>query len=54
MTPGDNVLKDLTYNSETVLFWGGSRPASGFGGGTFSRLCCYWTQVGIEQIVCLT
>jgi trimethylamine-N-oxide reductase (cytochrome c) len=52
MTPGDNILKDLTYNSELVLFWGADPETTplGFGGGTFSRLWYYWTQVGIEQV----
>jgi trimethylamine-N-oxide reductase (cytochrome c) len=52
MTPSDNVLKDMTYNSDLVFFWGADPETTplGFGGGTFSRLWYYWTQVGIEQV----
>ncbi|OGO24120.1 MAG: dehydrogenase [Chloroflexi bacterium RBG_16_50_9] len=50
--PGDNVFKDVTENSEMILIWGGDPETTpwGFNGQLASRLCFFWTEVGLKQI----
>jgi trimethylamine-N-oxide reductase (cytochrome c) len=50
--PGDNCLKDVTENSDMVLVWGGDPETTpwGFGGQHASRICYFWTEVGLKQV----
>ena len=50
--PADNIVKDITENCDTVLFWGGDPETTpwGFTGQCATRLCYYWTEVGIKQV----
>ena len=52
MFPQDNVMKDVTENTEMILVWGGDPETTpwGFCGQLASRLCYFWTQVGLKQI----
>ena len=52
MSPAANVLKDISENSEMVLFWGGDPETTpwGFTGQYATRICYFWTQAGIKQI----
>jgi molybdopterin guanine dinucleotide-containing S/N-oxide reductase-like protein len=52
MDPANNVAKDITENADTVLFWGGDPETTpwGFTGQCATRLCFFWTEVGIKQI----
>jgi anaerobic selenocysteine-containing dehydrogenase len=52
MTPADNILKDMTDHTQMILFWGGDPETTvfGFGGGSFSRLWYWWSEIGIKQI----
>ncbi len=52
MDPSDNCMKDITENSELVLFWGCDPETTpwGFVGQFASRLCYFWTECGIEQV----
>jgi molybdopterin guanine dinucleotide-containing S/N-oxide reductase-like protein len=52
MDPSDNCMKDMTENCEMVLFWGCDPETTpwGFVGQFASRLCYFWTKVGIKQI----
>ena len=52
MTPADNVIKDITKNSDQLLFWGGDPETNtwGFIGQSATRMCYFWSSVGIKQI----
>ena len=52
MAPNDNIVKDITEHSDTVLVWGGDpeTTAWGFRGGMVSRILYFWGQVGIKQV----
>jgi molybdopterin guanine dinucleotide-containing S/N-oxide reductase-like protein len=52
MSPNDNLVKDITENADTVLFWGCDPETTpwGFTGQFASRLCYFWSEAGIKQI----
>jgi molybdopterin guanine dinucleotide-containing S/N-oxide reductase-like protein len=52
MWPGTNIVKDMTENCDTVLFWGCDPETTpwGFTGQFASRLCYFWSEVGIKQV----
>ena len=52
MAPGDNVVKDITENSDMVVVWGGDPETTpwGFRGQLASRLLYFWNEVGIKQV----
>ena len=52
MWPAANTVKDCTEHSQMVLFWGCDPETTpwGFSGQFASRLCYFWSQIGIKQI----
>ncbi len=52
MRPDSNVMADISENSEMVLFWGCDPESTplGLDGQMASRLCYFWTEVGIKSI----
>ncbi len=52
MYPAANIVKDTTEHSEMVLFWGCDPETTpwGFTGQFASRLCYFWSEVGIKQV----
>jgi molybdopterin guanine dinucleotide-containing S/N-oxide reductase-like protein len=52
MRPSANLMKDITENCQLVLFWGGDPETTpwGFTGQAATRLCYFWTEVGIRQV----
>ncbi|WP_417144873.1 molybdopterin-dependent oxidoreductase [Raoultibacter massiliensis] len=50
--PQDNVIKDVSENSDAVLFWGADPETTpwGWGGLQPSRLCYWFTEIGVKQI----
>jgi molybdopterin guanine dinucleotide-containing S/N-oxide reductase-like protein len=52
MDPANNVAKDITEHADMVLFWGGDPETTpwGFTGQCATRLCYFWTEVGIKQV----
>ena len=52
MGPQDNTAKDMTENCDMILFWGCDPEATpmGFSGQFASRLCYFWSEVGIKQV----
>ena len=50
--PTTNVLKDITENSEMVLFWGCDPETTpwGFTGQAATGICYFWREVGIKQV----
>jgi len=52
MQPADNIVKDMTENCDMVLFWGCDPETTpwGFTGQFASRLCYFWSEVGIKQV----
>ena len=50
--PANNIVKDMTENCDMVLFWGGDPETTpwGFTGQCATRLCYFWTEVGIKQV----
>ena len=54
MTPyHTNLIPDVAKNTDLLLFWGADPETTpwGFGGGpTVSRLCYWFTELGIKQI----
>jgi molybdopterin guanine dinucleotide-containing S/N-oxide reductase-like protein len=52
MDPANNIVKDMTENCDMVLFWGGDPETTpwGFTGQCATRLCFFWTEVGIKQV----
>lgn len=47
-----NLWKDVSENTEMILFWGGDPETTpwGWGGQQASRLCYWFTELGIETI----
>ena len=53
LMPSDGALvKDTTDNTQLVLFWGCDPETTswGFTGQTSSRLCYFWSELGIKQV----
>ncbi|NLO28697.1 MAG: molybdopterin-dependent oxidoreductase, partial [Actinobacteria bacterium] len=52
MAPNDNLVKDITENSDMILMWGSDPETTtwGFRGQFASRLLYFWTEVGVKQI----
>jgi len=52
MVPLTNVIPDIAQNSGLILFWGCDPETTpwGWGGQTASRLCYWFTELGIESI----
>ena len=52
MQPSRNVMVDIAQNSGMVLFWGGDPETTpwGFDGQMASRLCYFWSEVGVKQV----
>jgi molybdopterin guanine dinucleotide-containing S/N-oxide reductase-like protein len=52
MDPANNIVKDMTEHCDMVLFWGGDPETTpwGFTGQCATRLCYFWTEVGIKQV----
>ncbi|MFC1941697.1 molybdopterin-dependent oxidoreductase [Chloroflexota bacterium] len=50
--PANNIVKDMTENCDLVLFWGGDPETTpwGFTGQCATRLCYFWSEVGIKQV----
>lgn len=51
-TAQNNVFKDITENGDAVLFWGCDPETApwGWGGQQASRLCTWFTDIGVKQI----
>ena len=52
MAPVINVMPDIAENTELLLFWGCDPETTpwGFDGQMASRLCYWWTELGIKSI----
>jgi anaerobic selenocysteine-containing dehydrogenase len=52
MAPNDNIVNDISMNSDMVLMWGGDPETTtwGFRGQLASRLLYFWTEIGMKQI----
>jgi anaerobic selenocysteine-containing dehydrogenase len=52
MYPAANIVKDTTEHADMVLFWGCDPETTpwGFTGQFASRLCYFWSEVGIKQV----
>jgi anaerobic selenocysteine-containing dehydrogenase len=52
MGPVDNVMPDIAENSKLLLFWGCDPETTPWGldGQMASRLCYWWTELGIKQV----
>ncbi len=52
MSPAANLIKDITENSELLLFWGCDPETTpwGFTGQYATRICYFWTQAGLPQV----
>jgi molybdopterin guanine dinucleotide-containing S/N-oxide reductase-like protein len=52
MAPCSNVLKDITENSQQVLFWGCDPETTpwGFNGQSATNICYFWRDIDIKQI----
>jgi molybdopterin guanine dinucleotide-containing S/N-oxide reductase-like protein len=50
--PTANVLKDITENSQMVLFWGCDPETTpwGFNGQAATGICYFWQDIGIKQV----
>jgi molybdopterin guanine dinucleotide-containing S/N-oxide reductase-like protein len=49
--PGDNLVKDVTENTELLLFWGCDPETTAWSNTQFPSLLCYfWAEVGIKQV----
>ncbi|MEQ3363250.1 molybdopterin-dependent oxidoreductase [Raoultibacter massiliensis] len=48
----NNVIKDISENGDAVLFWGADPETTpwGWGGMMASRLCFWFTEIGVMQI----
>ena len=48
----NNVIKDISEHGDAVLFWGCDPETTplGWGGYMASRLCYWFTELGIKQI----
>lgn len=47
-----NLIRDISDHSDAVLFWGCDveTPPWGWGGQTASRICSFWTEIGVNSI----
>ena len=52
MSPADNIVKDISENSDMVVVWGGDPETTtwGFRGQFASRLLFFWSEIGIKQV----
>jgi anaerobic selenocysteine-containing dehydrogenase len=52
MLPDNNAMADIAENSELILFWGCDPETTPWGldGQMASRLCYFWTEIGIKSI----
>jgi anaerobic selenocysteine-containing dehydrogenase len=52
MEPSINIMPDIAQNSEMLLFWGCDPETTpwGFDGQMASRLCYFWSELGIKQV----
>ena len=52
MAPAENVVKDISENSDMVVVWGGDPETThwGFRGQLASRLLYFWSEIGIKQV----
>jgi molybdopterin guanine dinucleotide-containing S/N-oxide reductase-like protein len=52
MAPADNIVKDMSENCDMALFWGCDPETTpwGFRGQFASRLCFFWSEIGIKQV----
>ncbi|MBN1190108.1 MAG: molybdopterin-dependent oxidoreductase [Dehalococcoidales bacterium] len=52
MVPVNNAVPDIAENSRLLLFWGCDPETTpwGFDGQMASRVCYWWTQVGIKSV----
>jgi molybdopterin guanine dinucleotide-containing S/N-oxide reductase-like protein len=52
MDPQTNVVKDISENSEMLLFWGCDPETTPYfyQAGTPSKLCYFWHDLGIKQV----
>jgi len=52
MNPADNITKDISENSDMVLFWGCDPETTpwGFSGQVASPICYFWKEIGIKQV----
>jgi trimethylamine-N-oxide reductase (cytochrome c) len=52
MSPAANLIKDISENCDMVLCWGCDPETTpwGFTGQYATRICYFWTQVGIKQV----
>ena len=52
MNPADNIVNDISMNSDMVVVWGGDPETTpwGFRGQLASRLMYFWTEIGIKQV----
>jgi len=52
MWPAANTVKDCTDHTEMMLFWGCDPETTpwGFAGQFASRLCYFWTEIGMKQV----
>jgi anaerobic selenocysteine-containing dehydrogenase len=52
MGPRANIMPDIAENSQLLLFWGCDPEVTplGFNGQMASRLCYWWTELGIKSI----
>lgn len=50
--PEDNVIRDVSENSDAVLFWGADPETTpwGWGGMQPGRICYWFTEIGVQQI----
>jgi anaerobic selenocysteine-containing dehydrogenase len=52
MSPRANLMPDIAENARLILFWGCDPETTplGFNGQMASRICYWWTQLGIKSI----
>ena len=52
MDPQENLVKDMIDHTEMVLCWGCDPETTpwGFTGQFASRLCYFWSEIGIKQV----
>ena len=52
MSPANNIVKDISENSDMVVVWGGDPETTpwGFRGQFASLLCHFWSEIGIKQV----
>ncbi len=52
MGPSANLIPDIAENTELLLFWGCDPETTpwGFNGQMASRLCYWWTDIGIKSV----